>query len=603
MYKQFLLLFMLLISTTFGDIAAIAKNLILEQDSLPSSIFPPSGWRSIDNSVFLKPKITIKALEKGLISGDKNIDFSTVISDILRSNTVRPIEILIPEGVFFLKTPLIINESGVYIKGIHEQKSKVELSIPTKVLKSGESSIPAAISFTGSISDETFNVKSPPVYSTNTITLHSSDIDKFEINDYIAIYASTSCGDTNNINWYVLDQKFSKYTKREIRKQIFQIIDIKGTELILDMKHGVEYGNIPSEIKIEKILPIRNVGLEGLKFEWPFCYPDSKVWSNNVTYNIKFNAVTNGYLRNIVSTESHMAHLYMSYTKNSLIENCIFREIEELNYSLDSSSSDPSDEELMKRAVYGTPYKYNDTITKNGVTRIDTILVEASAKGYGIKLELGSTGNLITNNFLYNLRHAITLTDGANHNILSYNHISLGRGTANSICIHGNFPHNNLIESNILPDGASDWVHSPNGPRNTWYRNNTVSNYSKSELSATYLGAARGDYGGHNLFNYKQSIIANVLGKTANDAGDAFISSNVFLKGNTEYNKYYQILNINITYQGGAIEHILPASLYLDKKPAFLSATSPWPLFGPDVMNNGITNTLPSLNYKININQ
>lgn len=97
-------------------------------------------------------------------------------------------------------------------------------------------------------------------------------------------------------------------------------------------------------------------------------------------------------------------------------------------------------------------------------------------RAYGISLARHTTGCLVTNNTLYDLRHAIIVQLGASGNVVAYNH---ARGSAGyedrqpraDISLHGHLAQANLFEGNIVDRAvSSDWW-GPSGPTNTLYRN------------------------------------------------------------------------------------------------------------------------------------
>lgn len=97
-------------------------------------------------------------------------------------------------------------------------------------------------------------------------------------------------------------------------------------------------------------------------------------------------------------------------------------------------------------------------------------------RAYGISLARHTTGCLVTNNTLFDLRHAIIVQLGASGNVVAYNH---ARGSAGyedrqpraDLSLHGHLAQANLFEGNIVDRAvSSDWW-GPSGPTNTLYRN------------------------------------------------------------------------------------------------------------------------------------
>ena len=109
--------------------------------------------------------------------------------------------------------------------------------------------------------------------------------------------------------------------------------------------------------------------------------------------------------------------------------------------------------------------------------------------GYGIQIGERSGKCLIENNVFGRLRHAIVLSDSANHNVIAYNSMDEQHAeypfivdpfewVTPDMCIHGHNdsfdgpgPLENLFEGNCGSFVRIDNVHGSNGPRNLIFRN------------------------------------------------------------------------------------------------------------------------------------
>lgn len=95
---------------------------------------------------------------------------------------------------------------------------------------------------------------------------------------------------------------------------------------------------------------------------------------------------------------------------------------------------------------------------------------------YGVSIARHSTGCLVENNTLYDLRHALIIQLGANSNVVAYNHARGSAGYADrqpraDISIHGHWPLQNLFEGNVVDRVVfADWW-GPSGPNNVLHRN------------------------------------------------------------------------------------------------------------------------------------
>ncbi len=97
-------------------------------------------------------------------------------------------------------------------------------------------------------------------------------------------------------------------------------------------------------------------------------------------------------------------------------------------------------------------------------------------RAYGVSLARHTTGCVVVDNTLYELRHALIIQLGASGNVFAYNH---ARGSAGyedrrpraDISLHGHWPQKNLFEGNIVDRiEIADWW-GPAGPDNTFLRN------------------------------------------------------------------------------------------------------------------------------------
>ncbi len=179
---------------------------------------------------------------------------------------------------------------------------------------------------------------------------------------------------------------------------------------------------------------------------------------------------------------------------------------------------------------------------------------------YGVDLATHTTSVLVENNALNFLRHALLIQLGATGNVFGYNY-STAPYWSNSntnippdISMHGHFPNMNLFEGNIVVEATFSDHWGPVGPGNTMFRNRVTT-------SDIWL----------RDHSHRQNIIANEL--TGNGA-------NVLIDP-TVNNTWSHSNNENGTIRTTATVPI-PASLYLDSKPDFLTGY-PFPAFGHDV--------------------
>lgn len=294
--------------------------------------------------------------------------------------------------------------------------------------------------------------------------------------------------------------------------QILEVTAVNGNTITVDMKLGIDFpsADTPEIIELDMV---RNVGISDMKV-----IRDTAATSAN-TNNIEFWKVYNGYAHNIESAFAERSHINAGFSKNIVIEHNLVHEAFD----------------------YG-----------------------GGGQGYGIMLEIGTTGARVSNNRAYALRHHYLIQLGANHNVFSYNvsepdykHVD-----DNDFSVHGDYPHNNLFEGNVGSNIEADNAHGSNGPNNTYFRNDAGSIQIRS------------------LTGY-QNIIGN-LAAVSTESSTNYVGANS-ADGNTID---WGSLNSNSA---------IPDSLYLTTKPDFFGTNDPWPVFGPGVTNWGTGHALPAV--------
>ena len=185
--------------------------------------------------------------------------------------------------------------------------------------------------------------------------------------------------------------------------------------------------------------------------------------------------------------------------------------------------------------------------------------------GYGTNLGNHTTGCLVENNIFVHLRHSMLVQVGATGNVFGYNYstepISEGTWTPCDISLHGHYPNMNLFEGNTVQEiDVSDYW-GPCGPGNTFFRNRVEAE-----------GIQIMDY------SHNQNVLGNELTVDPNIISVDTNVEDTRIHGNHE--------NGQISWDPAIEEHTLPASLYLQSKPAFFGST-PWPVTGADLAPNG----------------
>jgi autotransporter-associated beta strand protein len=197
--------------------------------------------------------------------------------------------------------------------------------------------------------------------------------------------------------------------------------------------------------------------------------------------------------------------------------------------------------------------------------------------GYGFTL-VSSTGCRLSNNKTTNLRHHYVLSGCLN--VVSYNSVEVCYDY-NDVAFHASYAYMNLVEGNMFTESYADtskdgWpdVEPTTGPENTWFRN-----YASGEVGSIQSGTKR------------QNVIGNDVGTLVTLGSDHYMGANLVAGINQQYPSSWPGGTTNWGVFSNNV--VLPASLYLTRKPTFLGS-APWPAFGPGVAGWGVTNVIPA---------
>jgi hypothetical protein len=298
-------------------------------------------------------------------------------------------------------------------------------------------------------------------------------------------------------------------------QQIFRIVAKSGDTVGLDMKIGLPYPAAKAPT-VQEIDMLKTAGVDQLRVE-----RTNQPTLENVN-NVVMDKVYNGYLHDIESVKSGRSHIDLSFCRDVVVE---------------------------RTFLHGA------------------FVQNTGGYAYGVAANW-TTRARITDNKIWDIRHAVLLQLGTNHTVVSYNSSEAPYNGYNDLALHANWAYMNLFEGNRLAEGYADNSKegqagmAETGPENTWFRN-----------------YATGQMGSINSLTTRQNLIGNKL-------------SLIRLSGTDHYhgaNKEGDVVKWGSLSASSAI----PASLYLTSKPAFLGST-PWPVFGPSVANWGVANQLPA---------
>lgn len=306
--------------------------------------------------------------------------------------------------------------------------------------------------------------------------------------------------------------------------QIVKATAIAGNRVAIDMKLGVDL-LLGLQPHLKVIRPIQNVGIEGIKI-------DRKQTASGSGNQVFFSYALNGFMKNCESAWSWGPHVEIRFSRDVVITD---------NY---------------------IHHGYDNTGGMN----------------YGINSQDCSTRIRATNNRIEYCRHHLSMKEGANHCVYSYNLARKKTSHTNFLVLHGNYCHNNLMEGNYLENRAViDGWHNRE-ERNNWFFRN-------------YAGSAIGDDATHYLSPHPACV--------ANETGDRIIS-NVGTRSKNGTSFVGEFIAANIVKgspQWGGLTSAsrIPPSLYLAAKPSHVSK---WPLYGPPTNMSGGTspaNTAPAV--------
>jgi hypothetical protein len=234
---------------------------------------------------------------------------------------------------------------------------------------------------------------------------------------------------------------------------------------------------------------------------------------------------------------------------------------------------------------------------------------------YGIVVGCGSADNLIENNIARYMNKPIQLSNSGGGNVVGYNYADNAWATPPAfqevpIDSHCSYPHMELVEGNFAPHIATPDTHGATGYI-TFFRNYASSQFAYPPV----YGSTERQTGNVQAMSFcpacnYMTIVGNVLGPAAgSDPRSAVgISTSIctsdygaciFAFGpNGVAESSYKTARIHRNFDTvsnavvGNAGAPLPASLYLDQKPAWWPNGSPWPWTGPDL--SPMVGTLPA---------
>ncbi len=359
-------------------------------------------------------------------------------------------------------------------------------------------------------------------------------------------------------DWIHLEQPNFDYSQTTSwRASIGQITQIAGTfnnTITIIDEANKNYlpvtGSLPDqETKINMIRPIQNVGIENLKIKR---LGGSYASNSELGHNVFFKYAVNCWIKGVEMEATAKNHIEINQSSHIEVSGCY------IHHSI----------------YYGS-----------------------GGYGYGIYIEMSTTNCLIENNVFHRLRHALTVANGANGNVFSYNYsreqywtgiggIQLPQGP--DFVLHGGYAFSNLFEQNIVERIEADrsyttppfWgFHGINGPYNAFVRNVLIKG------SPTNIEEV------HDIIlnNANSSSVIGCIVSDINTSGNTTLALDLYGREVLQNQTYESGTNIN--HPAGIIDLLLilsnlniwlaDVSYYYSSRPNFLSSNFNFPTLGP----------------------
>ncbi len=396
------------------------------------------------------------------------------------------------------------------------------LDLPSNVVLRGESPSKTTLTFNlGGATNELIRaaasagasfVSISSGYTKGSNSIVVSNPASFNVGDYAEIRQANGSWDSKPASW-------AAYSVG----QIVKITGKSGNTLTLSSALRITYtASLTPEIS--KITPVQNVGIESLKIY------RSDTPSAGGGYNIYLSYAANCWIKDVESDRSNGTHIALEACTNIEITGC---------------------------------YIHHAIVYDGSGTR-----------GYGITLFHHTGECLVENNVFRFLRHAMSVKEGANGNVLAYNYSrEVNRSEflseyAGDISLHGHYAFANLFEGNVCQNLFIDDAWGPSGPYNTFFRNR-IQKYGIVMSDGT-------------IDSNDQNFIGNeITGTGVGEGSYTLVGTGHFAHGN----------NDNGTIKPSGTSTLADQSYYLGSSPIFWSGSA-WAGIGTP--NSPNANTIPS---------
>ena len=365
------------------------------------------------------------------------------------------------------------------------------------------------------------------------------DFDKGEKRIYPAS-GTWATGDWIHFIVYNFDYRKDPIDEFEIVGQITRI-DSTGTDGYgdyLEIKDEANMNYIDGgerPMKVRKITPIQNIGIEDLKI---MRSPYEKAYGAAHPYHIKLEYAVNCWVRGVESYKPSCHHLTISRSSHCEISGCYFHEA--MDY-------------------------------------------HGGGWGYGAVLYASTTNCLVENNIFRHLRHSLVAVAGSNCNVWTFNysreqHYTGGSVTWRDLDLHAKWPFGHLFEHNLIEMIGSDGAHGANGFYNTFVRNRAYAHNTELKKMEDW------------------STLGNISTKNPLRSLYHFYDHPPITDRFGFFNNYSYYKTHNECYWDGDADEaeLLDVSYYYSARPEFLTMNYTWPAIGPKVSSSPLTQSIPA---------
>ena len=334
--------------------------------------------------------------------------------------------------------------------------------------------------------------------ATEVNILDASDAEAYRIGDMVEIEQ------TNDASMYTKPEWNVDWGEGSVG-ELNRVVSVDGQTLQLEAPINADYTPDLAP-RIRRIDAVEQVGIEDLSL-----FREDEGYGST----IRFELVADAWVDGVVSRRTSRAHVGLNQVFRCRVEDSIFHD-----------ATDFGD----------------------------------GGRAYGVSLARHTTGCLVVDNTLYDLRHAIIVQLGASGNVVAYNH---ARGSAGyedrqpraDLSLHGHWPQANLFEGNIVDRVvSSDWW-GPSGPTNTLFRNCVRDHVIVADSSDDHV------------------VIANVIGgggfTVEEGIEGTFVAGNLVAGVQTGFVDAAESDGVDV-----------PASLWTEQAPEFLDGYA-WPPIDP----------------------